>query len=163
MELKDQLKHALQMSGHVMKTYLEDISDDELMLRPAEGSNHPKWQLGHLIVAENFFLAALGVEKAVELPADFAEKHDKTKDKNDSAADFFSKEVYQDLFQKTRMATLAALEAFDVARFGESSPDSIKMLAPTLGNLFGLCSDHTLMHAGQIAVLRRKLGKPVVI
>jgi hypothetical protein len=35
--------------------------------------------------------------------------------------------------------------------------------APTLGGLFLLQANHTLMHAGQFTVVRRKLGKPVVV
>ena len=34
--------------------------------------------------------------------------------------------------------------------------------APRLGDLLVLVSNHTLMHGGQISVLRRKLGKPVL-
>jgi len=35
-------------------------------------------------------------------------------------------------------------------------------IAPTLGALILLQSNHTLMHAGQFTVVRRKLGKPVL-
>jgi hypothetical protein len=34
--------------------------------------------------------------------------------------------------------------------------------APTLGHIFLLVANHTLMHAGQITVVRRLLGKPVL-
>ena len=34
--------------------------------------------------------------------------------------------------------------------------------APTLGKLLLLAADHTLMHAAQFSVVRRKLGKPIV-
>jgi hypothetical protein len=34
--------------------------------------------------------------------------------------------------------------------------------APRLGDLFQLVANHTLMHAGQFSVVRRKLGKPVL-
>ena len=38
----------------------------------------------------------------------------------------------------------------------------ITVAAPTLGALLLLQSNHTLMHAGQFTVVRRKLGKPVL-
>jgi hypothetical protein len=34
--------------------------------------------------------------------------------------------------------------------------------APTLGDIFLLLATHTMMHAGQFTVVRRKLGKPVL-
>ncbi len=36
-------------------------------------------------------------------------------------------------------------------------------IAPTLGSLFVLIANHPMMHVGQFVVMRRKLGKPVVI
>ena len=36
-------------------------------------------------------------------------------------------------------------------------------MAPTVGALFVLIANHPMMHAGQFVVVRRKLGKPVVI
>ena len=35
--------------------------------------------------------------------------------------------------------------------------------APTLGAFLMLISNHTLMHAGQFTVIRRKLGKAVLM
>jgi uncharacterized damage-inducible protein DinB len=35
--------------------------------------------------------------------------------------------------------------------------------APTLAALIVLIANHTLMHGGQAVVLRRKLGKPILI
>ena len=34
---------------------------------------------------------------------------------------------------------------------------------PTLADLFLMLSTHTMMHAGQFTVVRRKLGKPVLM
>ena len=39
---------------------------------------------------------------------------------------------------------------------------SMAGFAPTWGHLFVLVANHTLMHAGQFTVVRRKLGKPVL-
>jgi hypothetical protein len=36
-------------------------------------------------------------------------------------------------------------------------------IAPNVGTLFYLAAGHELMHAGQFAALRRKLGKPILI
>jgi uncharacterized damage-inducible protein DinB len=39
----------------------------------------------------------------------------------------------------------------------------MKDFAPTHGAVLSLIANHPMMHAGQIATLRRRLGKPVVI
>ena len=39
---------------------------------------------------------------------------------------------------------------------------SMATFAPTLGKLLILISNHTLMHGGQIQVIRRVLGKPIL-
>jgi hypothetical protein len=36
-------------------------------------------------------------------------------------------------------------------------------IAPTVGALFLLGANHELMHAGQFVVVRRKLGKPILM
>lgn len=163
MNIKTILESSLRMSSNVMKAYLEDLSDEELMLRPAENANHVKWQLGHLISAEKSFLSALIDTPSVELPDGFAEKHAKDKAGIDDPSSFFPKDVYLELMDKTRSATIKLLQELDDSRLDEDSPEMIRSLAPKIGNLIALCGEHYLMHAGQIAVLRRKLGKPVVI
>ena len=46
------------------------------------------------------------------------------------------------------------------ADFDKAAPESMKDYAPTVGDAFLILGSHWLMHAGQWAVLRRKLGKP---
>jgi hypothetical protein len=36
-------------------------------------------------------------------------------------------------------------------------------IAPTIGSLLAMIANHPMMHVGQFVVMRRKLGKPVVI
>ena len=52
MTAKDAIKYEMDLSLNVIRTYLSDLSDADLMLRPAKGANHLAWQLGHLIHSE---------------------------------------------------------------------------------------------------------------
>ena len=54
----------------------------------------------------------------------------------------------------------AALERLTSADLDRPSPEKFRQFWPTLGDLFAIEAGHWLMHAGQWAVLRRKLGKP---
>jgi len=54
-----------------------------------------------------------------------------------------------------------------VAKLSEADLDrpvtsNMAKVAPTVGSLLLLASNHVLMHAGQFTVVRRKLGKPVL-
>ena len=57
--------------------YLGDLTDEDLMKRPIEGTNHIKWQLGHLIAAEHQMIEGVAPGSMPPLPEGFAEKHKK--------------------------------------------------------------------------------------
>jgi hypothetical protein len=158
MTLNDFFASALRQSLEMMKTTLADMSDADLMTRPAPGANHANWQVGHLVVAETRMLKAVGAPMP-ELPAGFADKYTKDTIASDDAAAFAKKDELLALMEKARAATIAFVQAFPAARFGEKGP---MPFTPTMADLFEAQSGHALMHLGQIQVLRRKLGKPVL-
>ncbi len=163
MNAKDSIRGTMDMCLHVLKTYIGDMTDAELMRRPGPGCQHLAWQLGHLISSEAHLLSAVCPGAAAELPAGFAEQHSKEMKDSDDASKFCTKQQYLDLFDKTRAATLAALETLPEARLDEPGPESMRSYCPTVGALFGMIGTHPMMHAGQFVPVRRALGKPVVI
>ena len=62
-----------------------------------------------------------------------------------------------------RAATLAALEEMPDADLDAPSPESFREYFPTVGQMFTLIGTHPMMHAGQFVVVRRQLGKPVLL
>jgi hypothetical protein len=95
-----------------------------------------------------------------ELPRGFAELHGNEGAKRDEG--FLTKAEYLALFEKVRNATIAAVGRLTDADLDRPVAGKMRAFAPTLGKLFLMVSDHTLMHAGQFTVIRRKLGKPVL-
>ena len=71
------IANTLATGDMVLKSYVSDLSDAELMSRPAVGCNHIAWQLGHLIVADCDLLEAICPGKSVSLPDGFREAHSK--------------------------------------------------------------------------------------
>ena len=51
MNAKDAIRSSGNLSTMVLKTYISDLDDADLMRRPGEGCNHLAWQLGHLIAS----------------------------------------------------------------------------------------------------------------
>ncbi len=160
MNAKDAIRTVMNGSDQIVSAYLADLSDADLLVRPAPAANHIAWQLGHLIASEQWMLTKVPGVKPPELPAGFAEAHGKDRTKADGPQGFRSKEEYVALARKMREASLAALEKVPDAALDQ--PTGIPY-APTVGALFLMIGNHPLMHAGQFAVVRRKLGKPIAI
>ena len=163
MNAKDAIRSAANVSAMVLKTYISDIDDADLMRRPGEGCNHLAWQLGHLISSEVHLLETVAPGQAIELPNGFADAHSKEQCSNDDAANFQGKEAYVALFDKVREASLAALDAYDESDLDKPAPEDFRAFCPTMGDMFTLIATHPMMHAGQFVVVRRQLGKPILM
>jgi len=145
---------------HLVEAYLKDLGDADLLVRPLPGTNHIAWQLGHLIGAENQMLEAIRPGSMPKLPAGFREKHNKEKAKSDDAKDFLTKDEYLKLFKEQRAGTLAVLESMSEADFDKPAPEPLSSFLRTVGEVFSMQGTHWVMHAGQWALIRRKLGHP---
>ena len=163
MDTKQALRATMHTGLHVLNTYVSDLSDADLMQRPSKGCNHLAWQLGHLIASEVHLLESVCPGKAADLPQGFVEQHSKETRGSDESNQFCSKEEYEALFKQVRQATLTALEELPVENLDLPSPEWIRDHCPTVGHLFTLIGSHPMMHAGQFAVARRELEKPVLI
>ena len=163
MNAKDAIRSSANFSTMVLKTYLSDLDDADLMRRPGEGCNHLAWQLGHLISSEVHLLDKVAPGQGTELPAGFADAHSKEACHNDDAAGFHGKQTYLDLFDKIRASSLAALDAYAESDFDNPAPDGFRDFCPTMGDMFTLIATHPMMHAGQFVVVRRQLGKPILM
>jgi uncharacterized damage-inducible protein DinB len=154
---------ALKSTQFLLSEYLKDLSDADLLIRPVLGANHIAWQLGHLITSERVLVTA-ELPKATypELPAGFADAHAKATANQDGPAGFRTRDEYLALLRATREATIVAVSGLTDADLDRASVGPMAKYAPTLGATFILVSNHTLMHGGQVTVVRRKLGKPVL-
>jgi len=161
MDTKTAIRASMDLSMMVFKSYLSDLEDAELMMRPGEGCNHFAWQIGHLISSEVSLLEGICPGKGAELPEGFAEAHSKETAGSDDASDFRSKEEYWTLFEKVRQATVAALESLSDEEMDAESPEQLRGFCPTVGHVLILIGTHPMMHAGQAVPVRRKLNKPV--
>ena len=142
---------------------VSDLSDADLLLRPVPQANHLAWQLGHLIVAErHLVLLQIPAGAMPDLPEGFEQKHGKETATLDDASAFCSRDEYVTLLGKVREATLAELSKLKDSDLDRPTVGSLSEHCPTLGTLFGMLSDHIMMHLGQASVVRRKLGKPVL-
>jgi len=162
MNAKDTFQAHMDMGLFILNQYVSDLSDAELLTRPT-GSNHLAWQLGHLITSESALLGMICPGKETKLPAGFAERHAKETTGVDDPTQFNTKQEYVDLYAQVRAASKQALSEMPDAELDAPSPERLRGRFPTVGSVFMLIGMHPTMHAGQFAVVRRMLGKPVLI
>ncbi|MGH7169010.1 MAG: DinB family protein [Gemmataceae bacterium] len=156
------IETALASTQHMVNWYVNDLSDGDLLVRPTAGANHIAWQLGHLIATETRLARQVPGMSYPGLPAGFEEQHAQGMATQESTQGFLGKQQYVDLFNQTREATKAGAAKLSDADLDRPTEGQMASFAPTLAALLILVANHTMMHAGQFSVVRRKLGKPVL-
>lgn len=160
MNAHDVIKASMHMPEMVWRMYVDDLTDDELMQRPGEGLNHLKWQIGHITASEHSLVESACPGAMPALPDGFADRYSKETAASDNAADFDSKEELLRVAGEQRAGTVAVLDSLTEEQLEAPIPDHLKMFGPTVAHIFVMLPTHWMMHAGQWAVLRRKLGRP---
>ena len=158
MDIKQAIVSSLAQTDMIVNAYLSDLKPEELLVRPIPGANHIAWQLGHLISSERTLIDKVAPGKYEPLPPGFDEAHKKDAATTDDPARFRTKEEYERLAGQVRAGTLRIVEEMAPADFDrpvEKMPPTVK----TVGDMFFFVSMHWLMHAGQWAIIRRKLGR----
>ena len=163
MHLRTLLRAQLDTADLVMQRYLGDLSDADLLVRPVPTANHLAWQLGHLIVNEHRLLVSLDPAEAELLPPGFGERHGKDRAAPGIDDGFEPKARYLELHRAVRSALLRVIDGLEDPRFDDPAPEWMRSYAPTIAHALGSQATHQMLHLGQAAVLRRALGKPVVL
>ena len=159
MNTKDAIRRSIQSSDMIVESYLGDLTDAEIFVRPVPGANHIAWQLGHLIEAEHDLIEAIAPGSMPKLPGGWKEKYTKEKAAVDDPKAFHTKAEYLKGLKEQRRGTLAALEKMNEADLEKESPESFRSYCPQVADIFIMQGTHILMHTGQWAVTRRKLGR----
>jgi uncharacterized damage-inducible protein DinB len=157
---KDVIRSTLDMSDHCVKSYVKDLSDADLRLRPVEGMNPIALQLGHLIVAERMFMEWVKPGSAPPLPEGFAEAHDLKKVGEDDSR-FSTKEEYLKLWDEQRAATKAVLDSVSDADLDDNRDGKLPSFVPNVGTVLNMAGIHALNHSGQFVAVRRMLKKQI--
>jgi ferric-dicitrate binding protein FerR (iron transport regulator) len=159
MRIQDHIVHSLTFSLGMLERTVADFSDDDLLARPVGNANHAAWQIGHLICSDTRLAQA--VATAPELPAGFAEKFTKETAATDTG--FPSKAELLQLYRRQREGIIAWVKAASDADLEKATPERLQRLGGSAGALLLFLPLHLTLHTGQIQVIRRALGKPVLM
>jgi len=154
------LKICIDTADMICQAYLGDLTDGEMLQRPHPACNHINWQVGHLIVSEHQMMCSAKGYSMPALPPGMLEMYSKETQNCDDARKFMTKSELMAAMQTQRAGTLKILE-----QISDSELDSATGVdyAPTVGSMLSMQGSHWMMHAGQWVIVRRNLGKPVLI
>ncbi|HEY8665325.1 MAG TPA: DinB family protein [Tepidisphaeraceae bacterium] len=161
MNLADFLAENCARNGEMLKMTFADFTDADLLVRPVPGANHAAWQMAHLINSEINLVKMADPNAPVERPAGFEKYQDKTHGVDDPAF-FPKKQELADAFAQTRAATVKWIRSLNEQDMQRPLPERMHRMAPTVGALAIGIGTHGIMHMGQLQVIRRKLGKPLL-
>jgi hypothetical protein len=162
MNAKDAIRNTLDMSDMIVESYVGDLEDSDLLVRPVPGMNHIAWQVGHLIANERRFIEMVRPGTSPALPEGFEDAHGKDAARSDDGGKFLTRDGYLALWKAQRVATRAAIDAVPEADL-DKGDEKLPPFAPTIGAILNMTGVHTLMHVGQFVAVRRLLNKPVKI
>ena len=141
---------------------LADIRDDEWFVMPDNCVTHVGWQVAHLAVAEYglclFRIRGRHSDDVELMPAQFRKKYSKgTQPDPDAAANLDPNEI-RGVLDRVHGQVQTELAELSDADLTETVDKPYSVEATKLGALY-FCAAHEMMHAGQIGLLRRLLGK----
>jgi len=147
------------------QSLIEDVSDVEWFQQLGECSTHVAWQVGHLAMAEYglglFRMRGRQEGDAQLLPSRFRKLFAKGSYPDPNPDNHPSPAEIRQVLSRVHEQVLQELPGYTEAELDVSCDEPTALFETKLGALF-FCSAHEMMHAGQIGVLRRLLGKPPV-
>ncbi|HMO14792.1 MAG TPA: DinB family protein [Pirellulaceae bacterium] len=162
----ESLRHSLLFSHRWVEQLADDLVDSPLTPATTAGGNHPLWIMGHLVVANS------GLTSMISGRANPFSHWDRLFEGGTwPVADGSGCPSYSEVMQAWKTAhaeTLNLLSEFDDARLDETpiavwEPLRTDPEFATNGRLFLFIAMHEMSHRGQLADVRRVLGrKPFV-
>ena len=159
--LLQSIKFAWQKNQGYGERLLGDLTDEQIILQPGNGVNHPAWIMSHLNLYHPIILATLKGET-------FEDPKGKTyglgsKPEPDSKQ-YPSREELLANWTRGHEEATAAMETFDSSTL--ENPTSLERWKDTMGTvgtqLGYLMQTHESLHLGQLSAWRRVQGLPSV-
>jgi uncharacterized damage-inducible protein DinB len=160
--INDAIVQSLTVSQKLLNRYCEDLKPEEYLHRPCAGGNATAWIIGHLILTERSALGRVGVTDLPALPEGF-ERRFARDEAAPKAGDYGDVSVLLPLFNRHREMLIEAVR--------KAGPDVLEKPLEKPHPLYGsrvweainFMGAHVTMHAGQVTIIRRSMGKPPIV
>ena len=150
-------------NGEILKMTLADFTDEQMLARPVPGANHAAWQVGHLLGSAANMLKEIAPGVIPAAVAELGAKYNGKTAHIDDPAYYPSKTDLLEAFSQAYDAIAQWIKSLKPEDLDRPTPGPFADFAPTTGHLVLMAASHIMMHVGQLQVIRRKLGKPLLM
>jgi len=165
MQSKDLLTAGLQTTMGLVLPMLEDLKDSKLVAPTSAGGNHAWWIAGHLAFSEGHVLWEM-MRGEANPNADWKELFAGGTQPDADGAGYPDYEEILSQYQALREQTYSLLASFseeDLDQEAKNVPEDRKAFFGTYRQCFFAITLHGMMHRGQLADVRRALGREVMM
>jgi len=152
----------IEFAREYTRSLIQDVEDELWFTIPAGCVTHVAWQVGHLAMAQYglclYRIRGRRSEDSELMSSAFRKKYFKGTKPDPDASNNPSVEEIRAVFERVYEQTVLEMATFDEATLQETIDEPYAAYNTKLGGLL-FCSHHEMMHAGQIGLLRRLLGK----
>lgn len=152
----------IQFAREYTHSLIVDLDQSDWFRQPTEGVSHLAWQVGHLAMAQyGLCLFRMRGRADVDLElmsSGFRKKFSKGTTPEPDPRKNPSPEEIRGVFDRVYEQTMLELPTFSDAVLDEAVEMPYAAIPTKFGGLL-FCSHHEMLHAGQIGLLRRLLGK----
>ncbi len=157
------LRDAIALAQAFTERLLADFPADQARFRPAPTDNHAQWILGHVAVGYDDVAALLDGEPR-RLDATHRGLYGWSSKPSDTARDEEPPfDVLVERLARSRDRLREAVDAASDEQLAAPPPDDLAYIGPTHAALAMSCAWHEGWHAGQLASIRRALGRPAAV
>ena len=155
MAIKDYLLNMISVNQYAAKKLLDDVSEEDSMVRGQDQFNHIRWQVGHMLYADTYALSLVGGK--LETDTDFAKLFGGGSVCSDNPADYPAyAELRDHLFAVYDMLGEAVEKASDADL---EKPTDEKENAEPIWKTISFMLMHDFYHGGQVVHIRKVLGR----
>ena len=157
--VNDALVQGLRSSKMMLRRYSEDLKPEEYLHRVTPKANCVAWLIGHLTLTDRRFCGLLnGSDRLPKLPEGF-EKRFSRDEGCPQASEFGDTSNLLAVFDQNRdvLIDLAAKATPEQLNKPVENP---RPVFSTPGEAMVFAAVHTMLHVGQITLIRRNLGRP---
>jgi hypothetical protein len=155
----------IEFARNYTLSLLADVDEADWYRLPPGCPTHLTWQIGHLAMAE-YGLCLFRQRGRQEIdrelmPSDFRKAFSRGSQAETNPAKFLPSADIRATFDRIHAQVLQEAPSFTADQLKEPVEMPFAVEATKLGSLY-FCSHHEMLHAGQIGLLRRLLGKQPV-
>jgi hypothetical protein len=158
MTTNDIIVHSLTVSHIVLQRYTADLTPAEYLHRPTPKANCAAWVIGHLTLSERGALKALDAALP-ELPDGYEHRFSQAEG-CPQAEEFGDVTGLMALFNEHRTRLIGAVKRATGEQLAKPLEKPRPPIFTTAGDLANFMAVHSAMHAGQLTMIRRSLGRP---